>query len=231
MARTVDPVAHASRRDAYVDAAFRIIQTKGYEGLSIADVIADVGTSKGAFFHYFDSKAALLAAVVDRMVESAIGVVTEIAGDPGLRAIERLEGVFTGIAQWKRRQPEFQPAAIEDLMRTWYADENALVVERLRGAVAERLVPMLAAILRDGARDGSFAMTSPEGSASVVASLLLGLNDVGVRLFLARRDGSVSFETVMCTFAAYSEAIERVLGIPPASWPLVDESTIRFWFG
>jgi len=88
MARTVDPVAYAARREAFVDAALKVIQAKGYEQLSVQDVIAEVGASKGAFFHYFDSKSALLAAIVDRMVEVATRSVAPIAADPQLTALE-----------------------------------------------------------------------------------------------------------------------------------------------
>ncbi len=231
MARTVNPVAYAARRDGFVDAAIRLIQRKGYEQLSIQDVIEEVGASKGAFFHYFGSKAALLAAIVDRMVETATSTVAHLAADPELTALQKLQGIFAGIAQWKRAQPELQLGAVAELVRTWYSDENTVVLERMRAAVATRLTPLLVAILREGAEDGSFALTSPEGTASVFTSLILGLNEVAIRLFLARRDGSVSFETVYCTLAAYVEAFDRILGIPPTSWPHLDERTVRFWFG
>jgi AcrR family transcriptional regulator len=231
MARTVDPVAYAARRDAFVDAALRLIQTKGYERLSIQDVIAATGASKGAFFHYFDSKAALLAAIVDRMVQEATEAVTPVAVDPHLTALEKLQGIFSGIAQWKRAQPELQPEAVAELMRVWYSDENSIVLERMRAAVATRITPLIVDILRQGTADGSFSLASPEGTASVLTALILGLNEAATRLFLGRRDGTVTYDTVTDTLAAYAEAFERVLGIAPASWPLVDESTVRFWFG
>ncbi len=231
MARTLNPAAHAVRRDAFVDAALRLIQAKGYEQLSIGDVVDEVGASKGAFYHYFDSKAALLAAIVERMVDVATGTVAPLAADPQLSALQKLEGVFSGIAQWKSERPELQPELVHELVRTWFSDENKIVLERMRAAVATRLTPLLVDILRQGAADGSFSLTSPEGTASVFTSLMLGLNDVAIRLLLGRRDGTVSFDTVMGTLAAYAEAFERVLGIPPLSWPLVDEATVRFWFG
>ena len=230
MARSVDPVAHAVRRDAYVDEAIRLIQTRGYEQLSIQDVIDGVGTSKGAFFHYFNSKGALLAAVIDRMVETAANIVAPVAADPRLCAVEKLQGVFAGIARWKGEQPEFQPAAVEALVRTWYSDENSIVVERMRAAVGQRLTPLLLGILRQGAADGEFSLASPEGTASVFTSLMLGLNDEAIRLFLGRRDGTVSVEHVTCTLKAYADAFERILGLPPMAWPLVDETTVTHWF-
>lgn len=231
MARTVDPVAYAARRDAFVDAALRLIQIRGYEQLSVQDVIAEVGASKGALFHYFDSKATLLAAVVDRMVEIGIGNVTPIARDPDLGATEKLERVFSAIYQWKRAQPEFQPEAVAELVRTWYSDENSVVVERMRAATAARLTPLLVDILRQGVEERVFSISSPEGTGPVLTSLLLGLQDAAIRLFIGRRDGSVSFETVTSTLAAYTEALERILGLAHLELPLADEAGLRFWFG
>ena len=65
MARTVDTGAHAVRREAFVDTAQRLMQAKGYEQMSVQDVLDELDASRGAFYHYFDSKAALLEAVVD----------------------------------------------------------------------------------------------------------------------------------------------------------------------
>jgi AcrR family transcriptional regulator len=230
MARTLDPAAHAVRRDAFVDAALRVIQARGYDNLSIADVIQSVGASKGAFFHYFGSKAELLAAVVDRMVEVGISGVEPIAADPDLGALAKLDGIFSGIAQWKREQPEFQPAAVAELMRTWYSEENSTVVARLRAATRRRLTPLLTGILRQGAAEGAFSIVSPEGTASVMTSLMLGLQDEIIPLFLGRLDGTVSFETVQSTIGTYVGAFERILGTARLAWPVADEATLRFWF-
>ncbi len=223
-------MAYAARRDAFVDAAIRLIQRKGYDQLSIQDVIEEVGASKGAFFHYFDSRTALLAAVVDRMVADATVVVAPIVDDPQLNAVEKLQRLFAGIGEWKSAQPELRPAAVAQLMETWFSEENTIVLARLRAAVGTRLTPLITEILRQGAVEGSFRLVSPEGTASVVTALILGMNEELSRLFLARRKDAVSFELVMCTVSAYAEAFERLLGIPATSLPIADESALRFWF-
>ena len=66
MARTVNATLRTVRRDAFLDVAQRLVQTKGYEAMSIQDVLGELEASKGAFYHYFDSKQALLQAVVER---------------------------------------------------------------------------------------------------------------------------------------------------------------------
>jgi hypothetical protein len=101
----------------------------------------------------------------------------------------------------------------------------------MRAATATRLTPVLAAILAEGVADGSFSLADPEGSASVVTSFMLALNEAAVLLFLGRREQTVSFETATRTIASYAEALERILGIPAGSWPFLDEDAARLWFG
>jgi hypothetical protein len=49
-------------------------------------------------------------------------------------------------------------------------------------------------------------------------------------MFLSRQAGTITFDEVERTLAAYSEAFERILGLPPGSWELVDSSTVHLWF-
>ncbi|HEY2887847.1 MAG TPA: helix-turn-helix domain-containing protein, partial [Candidatus Limnocylindrales bacterium] len=115
MARTLDPEAHSLKRDAFVDAAQRLIQSKGYEQLSLQDVIDAVGASKGAFYHYFGSKEDLLEAVIERMVDATIELMIPIVHDPELPAIQKLQLVFSAGAAWKGERKDF----FVELLRVW----------------------------------------------------------------------------------------------------------------
>ena len=87
-----------------------------------------------------------------------------------------------------------------------------------------------ARIVRQGVEEGVFTTTSADHAAGVLVVLLLGANETATRLFLARRAGAVSFEDVECTLAAYTEAYERILGLPAGSWPVMDTQVLHFWF-
>jgi AcrR family transcriptional regulator len=227
MSRTLNPVAHAVRRDAFLDAAQRLIQSKGYEEMSLQDVLDELELSKGAFYHYFGSKEALLAAVVDRMVDLGTAVMAPVSADPDLPAVQKLGRMFSSLAQWKGDRPDL----MSELVRVWFSDANAVVRDQLRIGTQARLTPLLATIIEQGKAEGVFTITSPEHTAGVLVALLLGTNETASRLFLDRRAGVISFEEVECTLAAHAEAFERVLGLPPGSWPSLDSTTMRFWFG
>src|SRR5438445_13487999 len=98
MARTVNPTLHTVRRDAFLDAAQRLIETKGYEAMSVQDVLDALEVSRGAFYHYFDSKRALLGAVVDRFADGGLAAIAPIVRDPDLPGRPTLERVFARIA-------------------------------------------------------------------------------------------------------------------------------------
>ena len=226
MARTLNPTAHALRRDAFLDAAQRLMQTKGYEQMSVQDVLDALGASKGAFYHYFDSKEALLQAVVERMVDAAMPVIEPIVADPGLPAAEKLQAVFATAGEWKTERSDLLLA----IMRSWYSDENDLVRLRVARAGAARITPLMARIVRQGTMEGAFNPTSPDHAAAILVALLNGSSDAIGRLALDRQDGLVTFEEVQRHMAAYEEAIERVLGLQAGSFVLIDSASLHVWF-
>ena len=227
MARTRDPEAHAARRDAIVDAGSLLIQSKGYEQLSVQEILGSVGASKGAFYHYFDSKADLLEAVVEQMTEAATTSLMPVVDDPDLTALEKLDGVFTGIARWKGDRTELLMAVMDG----WLTDDNAIVREKFRQSVALRLTPVLARIVAQGQTEGTFRAGSAEDMARVLVTLIQGANEVAIELYYARVAKTISLEAVEQRFAAYTDAYERILGLPAGSFPTPDRATLLQWFG
>jgi AcrR family transcriptional regulator len=227
MARTLDPEKHAVRRDAFVEVAQRLIQTKGYEQFSVQDILGELDASKGAFYHYFGSKLDLLEAVVDRMADAVEATWADPMTRPGLTAQQRLETVFALTAQWKNARRELVLAILD----AWLSDHNAIVREKFRQLVARRMTPVLEAILRQGVADGDFTTSDPEGSAKVLVALIQGSQEWAGELFIARQDGRITYEDVERSFAAYSEAFERIVGLRHGSIRLVSQETLQLWFG
>jgi AcrR family transcriptional regulator len=195
--------------------------------MSVQDVLDALEVSKGAFYHYFDSKQALLEAVVDRFADGAMASIAPILNDPKLPAITKLERVFSGIAGWKAQRKELVLGIIE----VWNSDSNAIVREKVRRMTARLMVPMLSGVVKQGIAEGVFEVASADETASVLVSLLLGFQEQATHLFIARQAGTVPFEVVERTIAGFTEAFERILGIPKGSLTLTDQATLHFWFG
>jgi AcrR family transcriptional regulator len=223
----VNAEARAVRREAFVDVALRLIQSKGYEQMSVQDVLDQLDASRGAFYHYFDSKLALLEAAVDHIVAAALEAVSPIVADPMLSAPQKLERLFSGIAGWKAERRELMLALLE----VWYSDDNAIVRDKVRRSTLVGLVPLLSVIVEQGRVEGVFSASSPDGAAQAVVTLILGAQDMAVELFFARQAGEIPFEVVAARFEGLAEALTRVLGAPAGSMSLIDAATLRLWFG
>jgi AcrR family transcriptional regulator len=225
--RTVNLEVHKVRRDAFLDVARRLIVTKGYEQMSIQDVLDELETSRGALYHYFDSKQDLLDGVVERFADDGMATIAPILADPSLPALRKLERALGGIARFKADQKELVLA----IMEIWNSDGNALVRERLRRLTASRLTPILSLVIRQGIEEGVITSGSPDDSALVILYLIQGYQELASEHFLGRQAGTISFDAVLQSSRTFTEAFERILGIAPGSVTLADEATLRFWFG
>ena len=226
MARTLNPEVHAVRRDSFVDAAQRLIGAKGYERMSVQDVLDEVDASRGAFYHYFDSKTALLDAIVERMVDEGIATFGPSAADPTKSALDKFEALFAGIAEYKAGQRDL----ILGFARAWIADENAIVREHLRRSIVPRLEPLLLAIIEQGVAEGVFAVSSTREAARVLVVLLQAMNEDATRLFVDVDNGVVPLGAFESRVVAYAEALERILGAEPGSLRLPGSAVIQDWY-
>ena len=139
MARTVKEQEYAAKRSQILAAAQRLIYTKGYERMTIGDILADLQISSGAFYHYFDSKPAVLEAVIEQMQKDVEQPLLPIVQDPRLSALEKLQRFFATLDTARTAQKAF----IASLARVWFADENAIVREKVAEAIVERRAPLL----------------------------------------------------------------------------------------
>lgn len=77
----------ARTREALLDAVAEIVDARGYDGASLADVLGRAGVTKGAMYHHFPSKAALVGALVEEQFAPTLASPT-IPGMPVLHAAE-----------------------------------------------------------------------------------------------------------------------------------------------
>jgi AcrR family transcriptional regulator len=73
----------AQRRESILDAAVEVFSAVGYRAGKVADVAALVGVSEPVIFQNFGSKAALFAAVVDRVADDVRVELDRLAARPG----------------------------------------------------------------------------------------------------------------------------------------------------
>jgi len=228
MARRVKEQEYAEKRNEILDAAQRLMYTKGYERMTIQDILADLRISSGAFYHYFDSKPALLEAFIERMKQEVEQPLLPIVHDPHLPALEKLQRFF---ATFDRLRIAHK-ADIVNLLHVWYTDDNAIVRQKVDEAILKQRVPLLTAIVRQGIQEGIFTNAYPDQAGEVILTLLQGMGNTHAKMLLSLaqgRDQQRYVEGIVAIHAAYMDAIERVLGAPSQSLYRADAEAVKVW--
>ena len=88
-----------SRRKQIMDAALELYASKGYSNCSISQLASHTGISKGLMYNYFDSKEALLLAIIEEGIQDIMSMIDP--NQDGILEAEEVEGfirnTFKGI--------------------------------------------------------------------------------------------------------------------------------------
>ena len=229
MARTVNVIERAARRDQILDAAQRLILSAGYERLTVQDILDHLRISKGAFYHYFDSKLMVIEALTRRLVSDSERALAPIVQDPGMEAPKKLQSLFGEIVRWKSERQNLFVA----MLPAWYAPENLafrLMVDR---ESAQRLAPLLSAIVQQGVDEGQFVTAYSDQAGAIIFAIIQALQDAMAQRLLAAphrpTSSSPSVQEMVKTHGAHLEAIERYLGVPAGTLDRVDARAVKSW--
>jgi AcrR family transcriptional regulator len=228
MARIVKEEDYAVKVNEILDAAAHLLYTKGYDRMTIADILDALQISKGAFYHYFESKAAVLEGFIERMNQHAAAALLPIIHDPELMAVEKLEHFFGTL---DRMRMAHQTTVLE-LLRVWFADDNAIVRQKVNDSVIEQRAPMLVEIVRQGIAEGVFNTPHPDQSGELLLSLIQGMGNSHMKLMLSLDEGADPDQVAQGVLAAHEatmEAIERVLGAPSHALQRITIDQVRVW--
>lgn len=228
MARTIKPEEWDAKRNKILDVTQRLVVTKGYERMTIQDILAELRMSSGAFYHYFGSKPEVLDALVERIKEGSVAALSAIVRDPELSAGEKLRAYFQTL---DRMRVERQ-ALVMDLLQVWYDDSNAVVRQKVEAATTAWRAPLIAEVARQGVREGVFTTPFPDQAGETVLALANALGVAHARLMLdfPRDPDERRFtDEVLALHSAFVDAIERVLGAPTGTLARADADAVEFW--
>lgn len=188
------PETRVARRQDLIESAWRCAARSGFRDMTVDDVCAEAGVSKGAFYGYFGQKDELLIALLDDDAEALDRKLAQIAkSDSG--TVERLRR-FTRVVL----QHGSDPGRVQVRADLW---AELLTVEPVRDRFAratERRRALVRGWIEDGVAGGELA----EIPANALASILLALAD-GLILHRVLDPGGFRWVNI-------SRAVEVLLG-------------------
>jgi TetR/AcrR family transcriptional regulator, repressor for uid operon len=147
--RHPDPALVDVRRKQVLDAAARCFRRHGYHGASMAEIACAASMSPGHIYHYFESKRAIIEAIIEKDVEELFSTMRDLQNQPG----ELLDAIIDGLH-----------TSVDQSLDT---DRGALLLEMFAEAARN---PQVAALLRSAdalTRQGVRALLAgPRGTLS-----------------------------------------------------------------
>ena len=120
--------------------AAELFGTKGYERSSIADLTAACDLSRGALYHYFGAKEAILFAMLDAHVRELLERLEDAATQDGT-AVEQLTRVIETIVEYNAGSPHQQVVLLNDLASLGTGEQRQIV------KLQQQIVDLIAGIL------------------------------------------------------------------------------------
>jgi len=152
-----------------VDAAWSVLERTGFDGFKVASVIRAAGLSTKTFYRHFESKdALLLALLLDEMARAAAGLRARVAAAPSNAEAVRVwvAGVMRAATRPDLRRRARLFSSLGDVAER-FPDE----VVAGRRALLDPLVDVLAR----GREAGEFPLADPEPDAVAIYQLSGGM--------------------------------------------------------
>ena len=210
----------SERRAQLLDTAEQLFLTLGYEASSVDMIIRAAGVSKGAFYHHFDSKESLLAALADRIVDRSIAQTREVMGRAHPDALSRLNAFWS---ESRRLKVEIAPV-VRTSLRAVFRPENLLLRYRINAATIAKVAPVLAEVLEEGMREDLFDIPDAHGCAEMLLHLGTGVHDtIAWAIEESERGGTEDAAMALeRRLRLFELAFNRVLGLPDDAVSLVE---------
>lgn len=208
-----------------LDCAQRLFFEHGYDNTTVNDIIREAGLSKGAFYHYFASKEAMLEALAARLARDSLAELQPLLDDPSLDGIGRLNALFAGS---RRLNVELAP----QLRKTFFVvfrPENLALFHRVDRAARELAKPIITDLLRKGSEEGILDVPDPEAFAEMFLQLRLTFRDVMYRALLQAEQGKIDEAARLLDdrLRLYGIAIDRLLKLPDGTIEAVQPGFAR----
>jgi AcrR family transcriptional regulator len=225
MARILREEEYNAKRNEILDFTLGLVYSNGYAHMTIQDILEGLQISRGALYHYFDSKEALMEALIDRMGKTAVEGFLPILQDSQMTAIQKFHRYFEASIQWKSAGK----TVILGMLRTWYTDDNTFIRQKMNARSIQGTARIFEPIIRQGMQEGVFNTRYPEQVAETIAGIAYGMADSMVGLILAPEPGQITLPKIEALLEAYFDTLERILGAPAGSLKAFDAHAFEEW--
>ncbi len=205
----------------------------GYDNVSLNEIISTARVSKGAFYHWFASKEALIAALAERNAQRAYKLVADAVHRCTGDALERLNTLLEAGRESTDGPRTFGSHDFAALVRRTRTYMTESLYDRIVAVSHELFRPLLTRVISDGVHDGVFNTFDPEGVGDMLQTPAASTNTMLLKV-LEAADGVTreqAIEALTTRYRLHGHAVDRILGLPDGSTRALGRDQVRAMCG
>ena len=211
MARVRKQEEYTLKKNKIIIDSISLLNEIGYNQFSINKAIASAGLTKGAFFHYFESKNELIDAIIDHFQKPMVENLEEIANDETIEPKDKISLMATSVTKVKEDNKE----TIEQLMNLLLKEENKVIGEMINEKSIELFVPIYEKVIVEGNLKGQFNVENPNGSLFMYFNILSAIRkEIGIVMGAKRKD-QYRFNKLKEKVTAFEDFARNLFNLDP----------------
>ncbi|WP_373808952.1 TetR/AcrR family transcriptional regulator [Streptococcus ferus] len=189
----------ASKKEQILDKALHLFLEKGFDKTSISDILDSLNIARGTLYYHFESKEAIMDAIIARQAQKVIQKVEKIVNDHSLPVYDKLFALFAAM--------NFSDLnGGQQMIDYLNQPQNALFHEKNNQIIVEKISPLLAQVIEEGIQKTNFENPFPLYTTEMILILIIG--------FLDNHLADLSQEELLERMDSLLHNIERLLGAP-----------------
>ena len=207
------------RKQELMDTAEALFCKRGYAQTSVQDILDQLNTSKGSFYHHFISKEALLETICRRRAGQRYAACAESIREEA-PPVQNLNALLSGLVPFRDGKLSF----LMMLLPVFSLSEGRMIKQGYCEALAEQFMPAVIAQLRMGHEAKELYCHDPENAADIIIALV---NRLWVRICMKmienERQGTESDVSEFLRITSrYRLTAEQTAGLPYGSLELIN---------
>jgi TetR/AcrR family fatty acid metabolism transcriptional regulator len=163
------PDVREVRKDQILEAATKVFTKQGFANARMDDIVVESGLSKGALYWYFDSKDAIIVAILDRIFDYETGNIRELLQheDSAKRKLEIfVETTIKDLEKMKLLMPIF--------FDFWSLSVRKKTIKRAIKGYYQNYFDMIEPIIEQGIEQGEFRLVDVKETAVSIGAIYEG---------------------------------------------------------
>lgn len=160
-----------SKHDQILDALKELLKEEDIKNISVSDIAQKAGIAKGSIYYYFESKDAILDALVERTYKTPLETAEALVKQTELSPYQRMAAIFQACQKSSKEFLQNRRYMQED-DRSQSVQEQAYIHQKYLKYLITELKPYLTEIIKQEIDDGMCSFDYPEELAEIVLIVL-----------------------------------------------------------